>query len=89
MHLFQPSPLCDNTMFWFVSFSVSKYIDTLANKTLLQADKHDSSAEITTLHPLPPTADLWLWKQTLQQALKTEFFHLCYFFKQLETIASF
>lgn len=57
-HLFQPSPWCDNTMLWFVSFEVSKYIDALANKRLLQADRHDFPAEITALHPLPPMADI-------------------------------
>jgi len=37
---------------------MSKYTDTLANKTLLQADKHDFPAEVTTLHPLPPMPDV-------------------------------
>lgn len=27
-HLLQPSPLCTSTMFWFVSFYMSAYIDT-------------------------------------------------------------
>lgn len=82
---FPAIPWCDNTMLWFVSFEVSKYIDALANQRLLQADRHDFPAEITALHPLPPMADVWLWRQTLQQALKAESFHLCYFLKQLET----
>lgn len=53
MHFFQPYPLCDNMMFQFVSFQVSKYIDTLANKPLL--------TNMTSLQKLQLCTPCHLW----------------------------